>query len=216
MSSAVVGNQEHRLILIGPQGSGKGTQAELLQVYLQIPTISTGQMCRSEVEKDTELGKKISDFVHAGELVPDDVITGMLKERVGAYDAHDGFIIDGFPRTVAQAHESDSWLRPTKVIVLEINDKLAVARMSQRRACSQCRYKTTADYVAAHGDVCPRCFGKIILRDDDRPEAIQKRLDVFHRMTQPVIDYYRARDLVERFNGSLSIPLVFMEIAHVL
>lgn len=207
---------QHRLILIGPQGSGKGTQAELLSVYLQIPTISTGQLCRSEIEHGTELGKLIEKFVHAGELVPDEIITGMLKKRIADYDAQDGFIIDGFPRTVAQAEESESWLKPTKVIVLEINDKVAVARMTSRRACTQCRFKTTADYVAKHGDECPRCFGKIVQRDDDSPDAIQKRLDMYHRVTQPVIDYYKQHDAMERFNGALSIPLVFMEIAHVL
>ncbi len=207
---------QHRLILIGPQGSGKGTQAELLSVYLQIPTISTGQLCRSEIEHGTELGKKIEQWVRGGELVPDDVITAMLKKRIADYDAQDGFILDGFPRTVAQAEASESWMRPTKVIVLEINDKVAVARMTSRRACTQCRFKTTAEYVAKHGDECPRCFGKIVQRDDDSPEVIQTRLDMYHRVTQPVINFYRDRDECERFNGALSIPLVFMEIAHVL
>lgn len=207
---------QHRLILIGPQGSGKGTQAELLSVYLQIPTISTGQLCRSEITHGTELGKQIEGFVQAGELVPDEIITAMLKKRIADYDAQDGFIIDGFPRTVAQAEESESWLKTTKVIVLEINDKVAVARMTSRRACTQCRFKTTAEYVAKHGDECPRCFGKITQREDDLPEAIQKRLDVYHRVTQPVIEYYRKNDAMERFNGALSIPLVFMEIAHIL
>lgn len=207
---------QHRLILIGPQGSGKGTQAELLSVYLQIPTISTGQLCRSEIAHGSELGKQIEGFVQAGELVPDEIITAMLKKRIADYDAQDGFIIDGFPRTVAQAQESESWLKPTRVIVLEINDKVAVARMTSRRACTQCRFKTTAEYVAKHGDECPRCFGKITQREDDLPDAIQTRLDMYHRVTQPVIEYYRKNDAMERFNGALSIPLVFMEIAHIL
>lgn len=212
-----VDGQPHRLILIGPQGSGKGTQGELLQVYLQIPTISTGQLCRTEIEQGTELGRSIAHHVRAGDLVPDEIIIGMLKERIKEFDAaNDGFIIDGFPRTVAQAQDSLEWLKPTKVIVFELSDKIAVARMSARRACSKCRFKTTADYVAAHGDVCPRCFGKIIQREDDAPEAIQKRLATYHTVTQPVIDFYKDKDLVERFNGALSIPLVFMEIAHVL
>lgn len=207
---------QHRLILIGPQGSGKGTQAELLSVYLQIPTISTGQLCRSEIARGTELGKQIEQYVRGGSLVPDDIITAMLKKRITDYDAQDGFIIDGFPRTVAQAEESQEWLKPTKVIVLEINNKVAVQRMTSRRACVQCRFKTTAEYVAKHGDECPRCFGKITQREDDLPEAIQQRLEVYHRVTQPVVDYYRTHDEMERFNGALSIPLVFMEIAHVL
>jgi adenylate kinase len=207
---------QHRLILIGPQGSGKGTQAELLSVYLQIPTISTGQLCRTEVLHGTELGKRIEHCVRSGELVSDEIITALLKKRIADYDAQDGFIIDGFPRTVAQAAEADEWLKPTKVIVLEINDKVAVARMTARRACVQCRFKTTAEYVTKHGNECPRCFGKIVQREDDVPDAIQKRLDMYHSVTQPVIDYYRTHDAMERFNGALSIPLVFMEIAHVL
>lgn len=211
-----VSEGQHRLILIGPQGSGKGTQAELLSVYLQIPTISTGHLCRTEIERGTELGRSIASFVRGGELVPDEVMTPMLRARISDNDAQDGYIIDGFPRTVAQAAAADAWLRPTKVIVIELADKIAVARMSARRACSQCRFKTTADTVARHGDVCPRCGGRIIQREDDQPEAIQKRLDAYHRVTEPVVEYYRERDLAERFNGALSIPLVFMEIAHVL
>jgi adenylate kinase len=207
---------QHRLILIGPQGSGKGTQAELLSVYLQVPTISTGQLCRTEIAHDTELGKQIENFVKNGELVPDEIITAMLKKRISDYDAQDGFIIDGFPRTVAQAQEAEEWLHPTKVIVLEINDRVAVQRMTSRRACTQCRFKTTAEYVAKHGDECPRCFGKIVQRQDDLPEAIQNRLDMYHKVTQPVIEFYKQNDAMERFNGALSIPLVFMEIAHVL
>lgn len=207
---------QHRLILIGPQGSGKGTQGELLQVYLQIPTISTGQLCRTEVEKGTERGKAITQFVHTGALVPDETIIAMLQERTAEYDATEGFIIDGFPRTVEQAKHAEAWLRPTKVIVIEVNDKMAIERMSSRRACSQCRYKTTASNVALHGAVCPRCFGKIMQRSDDLPDAIAFRLKQYHEITQPVIEYYRSRGIAERFNGSLSIPLVFMEIAHVL
>lgn len=207
---------QHRLILIGPQGSGKGTQGELLQVYLQIPTISTGHLCRTQIEQGTEIGKQIAQFVHDGALVPDDIIIKMLKDRIKEYDASEGFIIDGFPRTVTQAKEADEWLKPTKVIVLEVNDKIAIERMSSRRACSQCRYKTTAQNVALHGDTCPRCNGKIIQREDDQPDAIAKRLHQYHEITQPVIEYYKGTDLAERFNGSLSVPLVFMEIAHVL
>lgn len=207
---------QHRLILVGPQGSGKGTQGELLSVYLQIPTISTGHLCRTEIERGTDLGKQIEHFVRSGELVPDEIIIDMLRRRIADYDAQDGFIIDGFPRTVRQAEEAEAWLRPTKVIAIELSDKTAVARMSARRACDTCRYKTTADFVSRHGTVCPRCNGTIIQRADDLPEAIQRRLDTYHAVTQPVIEYYKERDMVERFNGALSIPLVFMEIAHVL
>ncbi|MCX6781254.1 MAG: nucleoside monophosphate kinase [Candidatus Magasanikbacteria bacterium] len=207
---------QKRLILIGPQGSGKGTQGELLSVYLQIPTISTGHLCRTEIEHGTELGKSIEQYVRAGELVPDEIVIQMLKKRITEFDAQDGFIIDGFPRTVAQAEEAESWLRPTKVIVIEIDDAQAVERMSQRRACSQCRYKTTADFVAKHGDECPRCSGKIVQREDDLPEAIQHRLNTYHQITQPVVSYYEAHGLIERFDGAQTIPKVFMEIAHVL
>lgn len=206
----------HRLILIGPQGSGKGTQGELLQVYLQIPTISTGQLCRVEIEQGTERGKEISQTVHSGGLVSDEIITTMLRERITEYDAQEGFIIDGFPRTLAQAQESLSWLAPTKVIVFDLSDDVAIERMTSRRACEKCRYKTTATYVAAHGDTCPRCFSKLVKRTDDTPEVITARLATYRSITQPSIDFYEQHGLVERFNAALSIPLIFMEIAHVL
>lgn len=207
---------QHRLILIGPQGSGKGTQGELLQVYLQLPTISTGQLCRMEIEKNSARGQEIADAVHGGELVSGDIVTTMLRERISEYDAREGFIIDGFPRTVAQAQQSLSWLVPTKVIVFELHDDIAVERMTSRRACEKCRYKTTAAYVAAHGDTCPRCFSKLVKRSDDTPDAITKRLATYRAITQPVINFYTEHGLVERFNAALSIPLIFMEIAHVL
>lgn len=207
---------QHRLVLVGPQGSGKGTQGELLQVYLQIPTISTGQLCRAEIEKQTEHGREIAEAVAAGELVADSMITAMLKERISEYDAAEGFIIDGFPRTVTQARESLVWLAPTRVIVFELDDSVAVERMSARRACEKCRYKITATYVAAHGDTCPRCFSKLVRRADDNPSAIKKRLAGYRAGAQPVIDFYEEHKLAQKFNASLSIPLIFMEIAHAL
>lgn len=210
------GQPEHRLILIGPQGSGKGTQAELLQVYLQIPIISTGQLCRAEIEKKTRLGEQIAGQVRSGTLVSDEIILSMVKARVSSYDAQNGFILDGFPRTVPQAEAADGWLNPTRVIVLEINNKLAVARMAARRACSSCRYKTTAEHVTVYGTVCPRCGAQIIQRDDDQPEAIKARLAAYEKQTQPVIEFYKNKGILERLNGALSIPLVFMEATHVL
>lgn len=210
------GQKEHRLILIGPQGSGKGTQAELLQVFLQIPIISTGQLCRAEIEKKTSLGEKIAAQVRGGVLVPDEIILNMVKARVDSYDAQNGFILDGFPRTVSQAATAAGWLNPTRVIVLEINNKLAVARMSSRRACSFCRYKTTAEHVVVYGTVCPRCGATIIQRDDDQPDAIKSRLAAYEEQTRPVIEFYKNKGIVERLNGALSIPLVFMEATHVL
>ncbi len=207
---------QHRLILIGPQGSGKGTQGELLQVYLQIPTISTGQLCRTEIEKGTERGAAIASAVASGTLVADETVTAMLKERITEYDATEGFIIDGFPRTVAQARSSLAWLCPTRVIVFELDDVSAVERMSARRACQKCRYKTTATFVAAHGDTCPRCFSRLVQRDDDNPRAIAQRLASYRATSQPIIDFYTEHKLAQKFNASLSIPLIFMEVAHTL
>lgn len=206
----------HRLILIGPQGSGKGTQGELLSVYLQIPTISTGELCRQATAGDTEEAKAIHAVMQSGALVSDELMFKLLRQRLEQIDAADGFILDGFPRNVAQAQAAIDWIKPSKVLVFDLDDNAAIARAAARRACSKCRFKTTANYVLTYGDVCPRCGASIVKRLDDDPVIVAKRLQSFHALTQPVIGFYAAAGLVARFDGSKKIPQVFAEIAEVL
>ena len=181
-----------KLILLGAPGAGKGTQAEIICEKLSIPTISTGNIIREAMKNGTEMGKKAKAFVEAGNLVPDEVVIGIIKERLAQDDCAKGFILDGFPRTIPQAEALDTMgIEIDKVISIEVADEKIAQRMSGRRVCEKCgaSYHTEYKKPAKEG-LCNLCGGNLIRRKDDEPETVLDRLHVYHEQTEPLKDYY--------------------------
>lgn len=186
------------LVLMGPPGAGKGTQGEILSKRLGIDTISTGVMLRSAIKEGTEVGKLAEQYINDGKLVPDDVIVAIVKERLSQPDCAKGFILDGFPRTIAQADAlTKSGVKIDKVLSLEVEDEKIVSRLSSRRECSKCGtpYNVISNKPAVEGK-CDKCGGDLIQRADDNPETIQNRLNVYHDQTEPIKDYYAKAGLL--------------------
>ena len=180
------------LILMGPPGAGKGTQGEILSEKLGIDTISTGVMLRSAIKEGTEVGKLAAQYINDGKLVPDDVIVSVVKERLSKPDCAKGFILDGFPRTTAQAEAlSATGIKIDKVLLLDVDDDMIVERLSSRRECSKCGapYNVISNKPAVEG-VCDKCGGELIQREDDNPKTIQNRLNIYHEQTEPIKEYY--------------------------
>jgi adenylate kinase len=187
-----------KLILLGPPGAGKGTQAEILSRELSIPTISTGNILRAAVKNGTPVGLKAKEYMDAGKLVPDEVIIGVISERLAESDCAGGFILDGVPRTIPQAEALEkAGILFDKVISIEITDEEIVERMSGRRVCTVCGapYHVTSKPPKKEG-VCDACGGKLELRGDDRPEVVKDRLQVYHAETEPLKDFYGKRGLL--------------------
>ncbi|HHW45919.1 MAG TPA: adenylate kinase [Clostridiales bacterium] len=181
------------LILLGAPGAGKGTQAEIISNKLSIPSISTGNIIREAIKTGTDMGKKAQEFVNAGKLVPDDVVIGIIKERLSKDDCKNGFILDGFPRTIPQAEALDKMgVRIDKVISIEVPDEKIVERMSGRRVCENCgaSYHIKYKKPLVEGK-CDLCDGNLIRRKDDDPETVLERLRVYHVETKPLKDYYQ-------------------------
>ena len=208
LSSAV---SELNLILVGPPGAGKGTQAGRLREDFHLPYIATGDMLRAQVKEGTDLGKQAKEYMDRGDLVPDEVIIGMILDCVSGGGCADGFLLDGFPRNVEQAKALDESLaklgrKLTGVLLIEAPDEEIVRRISGRRICSENPehvYHVDFDPPAKEG-VCDQDGAELIQRDDDRAETIRKRLDVYHRQTSPLIPFYDDRGLLHRFDGSRS------------
>jgi adenylate kinase len=202
---------ELNLILLGPPGAGKGTQAERLRDDFSLAHISTGDMLRAQVSEKTELGLEAKRYMDAGELVPDEVIVGMISVRVREPDAADGFLLDGFPRTEVQADALGEALRAmerrlTGVLLIEVPDEEVVRRLAGRRVCvknSSHIYHVDFD-PPKHEGVCDQDGSRLIQRDDDREETIRRRLEVYHAQTEPLIAYYDGKDLLRRFDGTRS------------
>jgi adenylate kinase len=199
-----------RLIFIGPQGSGKGTQAKIISEKLGIPHISTGELLRSATGR---LRDEINSYVLAGNLFPDERMLELLKVRLAKSDCLKGFILDGFPRNLKQAEMLDKAVKIDKVIEIYISDKEAIKRISDRRHCGECN----ADYNLASmppkkKGKCDKCSGNLIARADDTPEAVRKRLEIYHRKTKPILKHYKA----VRINGQQGIESVAEEIIKVL
>ena len=183
------------LILLGAPGAGKGTQAEIICDRLRIPAVSTGNILREAMKNGTEMGARAKSFIDSGALVPDDVIIGIIKERLAQDDCKNGFILDGVPRTVAQAEALEEMgVQIDRAVDLEVLDDVIIQRLSGRRVCSACgaSYHTTAR-PSASPDVCDRCGGALIVRKDDEPATIRERLKVYHVQTEPRVVLYRAR-----------------------
>jgi adenylate kinase len=199
---------EINLILFGPPGAGKGTQAERLRGDFQVPYIATGDMLRENVREGTELGKQAQEYMNAGSLVPDDVIVAMVAERLQEEDARDGFILDGFPRTIDQARALDDQLgelarRITAVLLLDVPDEEVERRLAGRRVCVKAghNYHVEFDPPKREG-VCDQDGSRLIQRDDDKPEVIRNRLAVYHEQTEPLVDYYDEQGLLRRIDGT--------------
>ncbi|MDL5203252.1 adenylate kinase [Streptomyces sp. ALI-76-A] len=192
-----------RIVLVGPPGAGKGTQAAFLARNLSIPHISTGDLFRANISKQTELGKLAKSFMDAGNLVPDEVTIGMAKDRMEQPDADNGFLLDGFPRNVSQAEALDEMLHSEgmkldAVLDLEVPEAEVVKRIAGRRICrNDSAHVFHVSYKAPRqADVCDVCGGELYQRDDDSEETVRKRLEVYHTQTEPIIDYYKAQGLV--------------------
>jgi adenylate kinase len=205
-SSVIV--SELNLILVGPPGAGKGTQAERLTADFGLPYFATGNILRAAVAEGTELGKKAKEYMDAGNLVPDEVIIGVILEALDGEEASDGFLLDGFPRTVPQADALGAALEKvgrklSGVLLIDVDDDEVVRRLSGRRTCSKNGHTYHVDFdPPKHDDVCDQDGSKLLQRDDDKPETIRKRLSVYHEQTEPLVEYYEGRDLLRRFDGT--------------
>jgi len=195
------------LILLGAPGAGKGTQAEVLMDRLGIPAISTGNIIREALKNGTEMGQKAKSYMDAGRLVPDEVVIGIIRERLNQDDCKNGFILDGFPRTVPQAEALEEMgVSITKVIDFEVEDADIEQRLSGRRVCESCGTSYHIEHKPSKvADVCDRCGGKLVIRKDDRPETIRDRLQVYHQQTEPLKEFYARRGKLAIIAGQESI-----------
>lgn len=211
-----------KLIMLGAPGAGKGTQAKMIAKKYQIPHISTGDIFRANIKSQTELGMKAKSFMDQGMLVPDEITIGMLLDRIHEADCAGGYVLDGFPRTIPQAESLTKALAEMGTgidyaINVDVPDDNIVSRMSGRRACLNCG----ATYHVAFNppkteNVCNTCGQSLVLRDDDKPETVKKRLDVYHQQTQPLIDYYKKAGVLKEVDGTQNMEDVFQSIIKVL
>ena len=209
-----------RLLLIGPPGSGKGTQAKYLVEKFSIPQISTGDMLRENVQNGTPLGKESQKFMIDGQLVPDCVILDMIAKRLDERDCSNGYILDGFPRTIPQAEGLDNLLdgmnqKLDYVIVMDVPDNLIITRLSNRRSCKECGHVYNLIFEPpANAGKCNECNEELYLRDDDNPATINERLTVFHQQTEPVIKYYSNQGITKVIDSKGSIDAIRTEILN--
>lgn len=216
------GEQNVNLVLMGLPGAGKGTQAERIVEKYNIPHISTGDMFRAAIKDSTELGLQAKSFMDKGELVPDEVTIGIVRERLSQDDCSQGFLLDGFPRTVAQAEALEKILSDLDrqlqyVINIDVDKNILMERLTGRRICKSCgaTYHLVFNPPAIM-DVCDRCGGELYQRADDNEETVQNRLDVNLKQTQPLLDFYEAKGYVRNINGQQDINIVFEDINKLL
>ena len=194
------------IVLLGPPGAGKGTQAELIVKKYNIPQISTGDIFRANIKGGTELGQKAKSYMDAGKLVPDEVVIGMLKERIAKRDCKSGFILDGFPRTIPQAEALDEIAHIDCALSLEVADDVIEKRMTGRRVCLRCgaTYHVEANPPRVK-DVCDICGDKLVIRSDDQAEVVRHRLETYHEQTEPLKGYYEAQGKLKSIDGAQGI-----------
>lgn len=185
-----------KLILLGAPGAGKGTQAEIISETYKIPTISTGNIIRAALKEGTEMGLKAKAYTEKGELVPDEIVIGIIKERLSEPDCNAGFILDGFPRTIPQAEALDNMgIAVDAALSIEVEDSEIVKRMSGRRVCEKCGASYHTEYKKPQKDgICNACGGNLVIRKDDEPETVLNRLSVYHEQTEPLKDYYNKQN----------------------
>ena len=211
-----------KIIMLGAPGAGKGTQAKKIADKYQIPHISTGDIFRANIKNGTELGKKAKTYMDQGLLVPDELVVDLVVDRLAQDDCANGCVLDGFPRTIPQAESLDAALAAKGEAIdyafdVDVPDENIINRMSGRRACVACG----ATYHIVHiptkvEGICDRCGEKLILRDDDKPETVKKRLDVYHAQTQPLIDYYTTKNVLKSVDGTQDMEDVFKAIVRIL
>jgi hypothetical protein len=208
--------------MLGAPGAGKGTQAKKVAKKYNIPHISTGDIFRANIKEGTELGKRAKEYMDKGELVPDDITIGMLLDRIHKADCKDGFVLDGFPRTIPQAKSLSEALSKLNekidyAINIDVPDDSIITRMSGRRACLSCGSTYHIKYSAPKKEnICDNCGSELVIRDDDKPETVKKRLDVYHKQTQPLIDYYDNENILANVDGTKDMEEVFLDIVAVL
>ena len=211
-----------KIIMLGAPGAGKGTQAKKIADKYQIPHISTGDIFRANIKEGTELGKKAKSYMDQGLLVPDELTLELIMDRFQNPDCANGYVLDGFPRTIPQAEALTAALEKNGetidyAINVEVPDENIVARMSGRRACLACGATYHVVYAPTQEEgICDRCGEKLVLRDDDKPETVKKRLDVYHSQTQPLIDYYTKQGKLVEVDGTQNVDAVFDAIVKIL
>lgn len=204
------------IVLLGAPGAGKGTQAQKLVEEFGVAHISTGDLLRAAVKAGTKLGVKAKSYMDNGQLVPDKLVVDLVTERLDADDAQKGFILDGFPRNTAQAVTLDSALAEMDrnldaALLVDVKPDVIVKRLSSRRTCKECGYTAPAGV-----DTCPSCGGEMYQRDDDKPETIQKRLDVYENQTAPLVEYYRGKELLKVVDGDRPVDEVYADVKELL
>lgn len=211
-----------KVIMLGAPGAGKGTQAKQIADKYNIPHISTGDIFRANIKNGTELGKKAKTYMDQGLLVPDELVVELVADRIQQDDCKNGFVLDGFPRTIPQAEALDAALENINekmdyAIDVDVPDENIITRMSGRRACLNCgaTYHIVSIPTKVEG-ICDRCGNPVVLRDDDKPETVKKRLEVYHEQTQPLIDYYKKQDILRTVNGVQPMEEVFKAIVEIL
>ena len=208
--------------MLGAPGAGKGTQAKMIAEKYGVPHISTGDIFRANIKEGTELGMEAKKYMDQGQLVPDDVTIGMLLDRIAEADCENGYVLDGFPRTIPQAESLTEALdklgqKMDFAIDVDVPDESIINRMSGRRACLGCgaTYHITFNPPVKEG-ICDTCGQELVLRDDDKPETVKKRLDVYHQQTQPLIDYYKNAEVLAEVDGTQPMDAVFQGIVEIL
>lgn len=211
-----------KIVMLGAPGAGKGTQAKQIADKYQVPHISTGDIFRANIKEGTSLGKKAKEYMDQGLLVPDELVIDLVVDRLAQEDCKSGYVLDGFPRTIPQAESLDKALenlgsKLDYAIDVDVPDEVIISRMSGRRACLSCgaTYHIVNLPPKKEG-VCDKCGKELVLREDDKPETVEKRLDVYHEQTQPLIDYYQNKNILKKVDGTQDMQVVFNAIVEIL
>ena len=211
-----------KIVMLGAPGAGKGTQAIKIADKYDIPHISTGDIFRANIKGGTELGQKAKSYIDKGELVPDEVTIGMLLDRIAQDDCTNGYVLDGFPRTIPQAESLTEALKSQGdqidfALNIDVPDEAIIKRMSGRRACPKCGATYHIVYAAPKTDnICDKCGTELIIRSDDKPKTVKDRLDVYHQQTEPLIAYYKTAGVLREVDGTQELPKVFEDVVAIL
>ncbi len=203
-----------KIILLGPPGSGKGTQAKLLAEKLKVPHISTGEIFRENIKKQTEMGIQVKSILDAGDLVPSEITDVMVKNRLAEVDCANGFILEGYPRNLHQCEALDTMTKLDKAININVSDEEVTKRLSARRTCSKCKKIYNLDFNPPKVEGKCKCGGDLILRDDDKPEVITNRLNVYHESAIPILEFYKTKGILVDVNGEVGLENVLTEILN--